>query len=80
MVQIFVTILLLLLDGTKYNYNELLAKSIYFYEIQRSGLLPSKFKRVKWRGDSMLKDGCSVDVDLSRGWFDGKKVKHFLCL
>jgi len=59
-------------DGTKYNYNELLAKSIFFYEAQRSGYLPTRYKKVPWRGNSMLKDGCSVGVDLSRGWFDGK--------
>lgn len=58
-------------DTTKYNYNEVLHKSILFYEAQRAGRLP-KNNRIPWRGHSALKDGCDIGVDLSGGWFDGE--------
>nr|XP_039255234.1 endoglucanase 25-like isoform X2 [Styela clava] len=65
-------------DGTKYNYNEILHKSILFYEAQRAGKLP-KNNRIPWRGDSTLKDGCDIGLDLSGGWFDaGDHVKFAL--
>lgn len=58
-----------------YDLNEVLHKSILFYEAQRAGELP-RSNRVLWRGDSMLRDGCDIGVDLSRGWFDaGDHVK-----
>ncbi len=54
---------------TKYNYAEVLQKSIYFYEAQRSGKLPAN-NRVEWRGDSGLKDGADRGIDLTGGWYD----------
>lgn len=39
-----------------FNYGEALDKTLMFLEAQRSGKLPSD-RRVKWRGDSGLKDG-----------------------
>ncbi len=54
---------------TKYNYGEVLQKSIYFYEAQRSGKLPEN-NRVPWRGDSGLKDGSDQGIDLTGGWYD----------
>jgi endoglucanase len=54
---------------TKYNYAEVLQKSIYFYEAQRSGKLPAN-NRVEWRGDSGLKDGSDRGIDLTGGWYD----------
>lgn len=60
-------------DGTKYNYNEVLHKSILFFESARAGVLP-KSNRIPWRGDSSLKDGCDIGVDLSGGWYDGKSI------
>jgi endoglucanase len=90
------TVILSLLTGVislsnsaLYNYGEALQKSIYFYECQQSGSLPS-WNRVEWRGPSCLHDGSDVGKDLSGGWFDaGDHVKFnfpmafsttFLCL
>jgi len=59
-----------------YDLNEVLHKSILFYEAQRAGELP-KDNRVLWRGDSVMRDGCDIGVDLSKGWFDaGDHVKY----
>lgn len=59
-----------------YDLNEAISKSIMFYEAQRSGELP-KENRILWRGDSVLRDGCDIGVDLSKGWFDaGDHVKY----
>ena len=54
----------------KYNYAEVIEKSLLFYEAERSGPLPADnrchssqssifFYRVPWRGDSGLSDGVS---------------------
>ncbi|XP_033764172.1 endoglucanase E-4-like isoform X2 [Pecten maximus] len=53
----------------KYNYAEVLEKSILFYEAQRSGKLPST-NRIPWRGDSALTDHGQNGEDLSGGWYD----------
>ena len=58
-------------DGTKYNLNEVLEKSILFYEAQRSGKLPAS-NRIPWRGDSALNDRGSNGEDLTGGWYDGE--------
>lgn len=42
--------------GGTFNYGEALEKSLLYFEAQRSGKLPPG-QRVKWRGDSGLKDG-----------------------
>lgn len=56
-------------------YGEALQKSLLFYEAQRSGALPDD-NRIAWRGDSALKDGDDVDVDLTGGYYDaGDHVK-----
>ncbi len=58
-----------------FNYAEALQKSIYFYECQQSGSLPS-WNRVMWRGPSCIHDGGSVEHDLTGGWYDaGDNVK-----
>lgn len=58
-----------------FNYAEALQKSLYFYEAQRSGLLPAD-NRVEWRGPSGLTDGADHGVDLTGGWYDaGDHVK-----
>ncbi|CAL1529413.1 unnamed protein product [Lymnaea stagnalis] len=62
-------------DGSKYNYNDVLQKSILFYEAQRSGKLPAN-KRIPWRGDSALGDKGDAGEDLTGGWYDaGDHVK-----
>ena len=56
---------------TKYNYAEVLQKSILFYEAQRSGKLPAN-NRIPWRGDSALRDHGAEGQDLTGGWYDGE--------
>lgn len=67
------------IEGTgKYNYGEALQKSLMFYELQRSGYLPSD-TRSNWRGDSCTNDGSSAGLDLTGGWYDaGDNVKFNL--
>ena len=61
-----------------FNYAEVLQKSLYFFDAQKSGKLPSGF-RVPWRGDSGLADGSDVGVDLTGGYHDaGDHVKFGL--
>jgi endoglucanase len=58
-----------------YNYAEVLQKSMFFYEAQRSGPLPAN-NRVNWRGNSALNDGADVGKNLTGGWYDaGDNVK-----
>ncbi|BFZ07395.1 hypothetical protein BsWGS_10435 [Bradybaena similaris] len=62
-------------DDSKYNYNDVLYKSILFYEAQRSGKLPAN-NRIPWRGDSALNDKGDKGEDLTGGWYDaGDHVK-----
>ena len=59
----------------EFNFAEALQKSLFFYEAQRSGLLPADH-RVEWRGDSCLFDGRDVNLDLTGGLFNaGDHVK-----
>ncbi|XP_076451288.1 endoglucanase E-4-like [Babylonia areolata] len=59
----------------KYNYAEVLEKSLLFYEAQRSGPLPDS-NRIPWRGDSGLQDRGQGGEDLTGGWYDaGDNVK-----
>ena len=50
-------------------WSTLLGNLLYFYEVQRSGRLPST-KRVSWRNDSAVNDGSDVGLDLSGGYYD----------
>ena len=52
-----------------FNYAEVLQKSMWFYEVQRSGKLPEN-NRVEWRGSSAVNDCGEGGVDLSGGWYD----------
>ena len=63
-------------DGTTYDLNEVLEKSILFYEAQRSGKLPPD-NRIPWRGDSALNDQGDNGEDLTGGWYDGMSRPHF---
>lgn len=67
------------IEGTgDYNYGEALQKSLLFYELQRSGVLPEQ-TRCNWRGDSGLTDGADNNLDLTGGWYDaGDHVKFNL--
>ncbi|KAL5993266.1 Beta-glucosidase cel3A [Asimina triloba] len=57
------------------NYGEALAKSILFFEGQRSGKLP-RGQRMTWRSSSGVHDGSAAHVDLSGGYYDaGDNVK-----
>lgn len=52
-----------------YNYAEALQKSMFFYEVQQSGVLP-EWNSVHWRADSMVdEDGVETDF-VPGGWFD----------
>ncbi|GFR83738.1 endoglucanase [Elysia marginata] len=55
----------------RYNYGEVLYKSILFYEVQRSGQL-SENRKIRWRGDSAVDDKGVLGEDLSGGWYDCK--------
>lgn len=58
-----------------HNFGELLQKSLYFYDVQRSGDLPADY-RVYWRGDSALEDGAEEGLNLGGGFYDaGDHVK-----
>ncbi|KAL9420292.1 hypothetical protein AB3S75_037966 [Citrus x aurantiifolia] len=64
--------------AAEYNYAEALDKTFLFFEAQRSGKLQEN-QRVKWRGDSGLKDGSLQGVDLVGGYYDaGDHVKFGL--
>lgn len=56
-------------ECAKYDYKEVLDKSMQFFRAQRSGKLPAD-NGIKWRGDSALNDGKEVGVDLTGGWYD----------
>ncbi|KAK9270919.1 hypothetical protein L1049_026506 [Liquidambar formosana] len=57
------------------NYKEALAKSILFFQGQRSGRLPTG-QQITWRSNSGLSDGLVAHVDLTGGYYDaGDNVK-----
>ncbi|KAF5186483.1 Endoglucanase [Thalictrum thalictroides] len=49
-------------------YEDALKTATQFFNVQKSGKLVNN--KVPWRGDSALKDGSEVDVDLSKGMYD----------
>lgn len=50
-------------------WTEVLGSNLYYYDVQRSGVLPDNF-RVDWRNNSVLTDGQGIGVNLSAGFFD----------
>ncbi|MQL76289.1 hypothetical protein Taro_008659 [Colocasia esculenta] len=57
------------------NYGDALAKSILFFQGQRSGKLPPD-QKITWRSNSGLTDGSVANVDLTGGYYDaGDNVK-----
>ncbi|KAI9252301.1 Six-hairpin glycosidase-like protein [Phascolomyces articulosus] len=58
-------------------YSALLNDSLYFFEAQRSGVLPDD-NRVEWRRDSGLQDGLDHDVDLTGGYYDAGNYLKFI--
>ncbi|KAI6706354.1 hypothetical protein NL676_009316 [Syzygium grande] len=80
-VLIFSSTLLLMLsesairgEGSS-DYGAALTNSLLYFEAQRSGKLPPN-QRVRWRGDSALKDGEDAGIDLTGGYYDaGDNVK-----
>ncbi|WP_202806591.1 glycoside hydrolase family 9 protein [Kribbella catacumbae] len=61
-----------------FNYGEALQKAIWFYDAQRSGVLPAD-NRVSWRGNSALQDGSDAGLNLTGGFYDaGDHVKFGL--
>lgn len=57
------------------NYRDALAKSILFFQGQRSGKIPPG-QRILWRSNSGLSDGSAARVDLTGGYYDaGDNVK-----
>ena len=57
----WVNVVTIALAFTSADYASALDKSLLFYDVQRSGKLPS-WQRIKWRGDSGLTDGRANNV------------------
>ena len=65
-------------QSTAFNYAEAVQKSLYFYNCQKLGKLPSN-NIVPWRGDAATNDGADNGIDLSGGYSDaGDHVKFGL--
>ncbi|XP_027149270.1 endoglucanase 9 [Coffea eugenioides] len=61
--------------GSTPNYRDALAKSLLFFQGQRSGRLP-RTQQIDWRSASGLSDGSFARVDLTGGYYDaGDNVK-----
>ena len=56
---------------TKYNYTEVITKSLLFYYAQRSGHLPANDNPIPYRFDSALGDVGQNGEDLTGGYYDG---------
>nr|BAF42037.1 cellulase2 [Pyrus communis] len=55
-------------------YSDALKLAVQFFDVQKSGQLVDN--KISWRGDSGLKDGSDVRLDLSKGMYDaGDQMK-----
>lgn len=75
--SVFISLLVSLSLAGDYDYADVLEKSLWFYEAQRTGYLPSD-NRVPWRGDSFVTDQGDDGEDLSGGYFDGTFFHSYL--
>lgn len=64
--------------ATKYNYKDVIKKSLLFYYAQRSGRLPANDNPIPYRSDSALKDAGQNGEDLTGGYYDGMSSDTFL--
>lgn len=64
------TLSIVRVTSSGYNYDHVLHLSLLFYEAQRSGQLPAD-NRIPWRGDSALQDRGANGEDLTGGYYDG---------
>ncbi|KAI4331900.1 hypothetical protein L6164_016848 [Bauhinia variegata] len=74
---LFVLATFVLVDNVQcdQNYREALAKSLLFFQGQRSGRVPPN-QQITWRSNSGLLDGRQANVDLTGGYYDaGDNVK-----
>ena len=60
--------------STKYNYAEVITKSLLFYCAQRSGYLPANDNPIPYRSDSALGDIGQNGEDLTGGYYDGMQI------
>ncbi|XP_047326280.1 endoglucanase 2-like [Impatiens glandulifera] len=54
--------------GVNQNYSNALKLTMKYFDVQKSGKLVNN--DISWRGDSALKDGNEVKLDLSKGMYD----------
>lgn len=58
-----------------YDYSATLKNSMFFYEANMVGNLPSSVSRsIPWRGDAMTADITPIGTDLTGGWITGKNA------
>ncbi|KAI3790903.1 hypothetical protein L2E82_04322 [Cichorium intybus] len=71
-------ILTIMNASSAFDYNQVLDKSLLFFEAQRSGNLP-RSQRVNWQGDSGLTNSYQQKVNLVGGYYEaGDHVKFGL--
>lgn len=63
-------------NRSMYDYKDVISKSLEFYEVQRSGVLPET-NRISWREDSGLGDRTPNGSSLVGGYYDaGDTIKY----
>lgn len=61
-----------------YDYSATLKNSMFFYEANMVGNLPSSVN-IQWRGDAMTGDLTPIGTDLTGGWITGKDAGVLGC-